>query len=142
MDMLGEYAWYAITAAIVLAAAALLYIVTRGIGLRIKGRRGQRLGISEYHEIDKMRRLVLVRRDGVEHLLLIGGNQDIVVETGIGLEDSVLTGGEGEADDQPRMATRPAPRPAVFGDRSPPPLRAVPRDEPRLRAKGPFETET
>ena len=60
MDFLGDYAWYVITALIVLVALALIYVMTRSLGARIKGRRGQRLGISEYHEIDKMRRLVLV----------------------------------------------------------------------------------
>ena len=42
-----------------------------------------RLGISEYYEIDKTRRLILVRRDNVEHLVLIGGGQDVVIEPGI-----------------------------------------------------------
>jgi flagellar protein FliO/FliZ len=33
--------------------------------------------------LDARHRLVLVRRDNVEHLLLIGGAQPVVVETGI-----------------------------------------------------------
>ena len=53
------------------------------------GRKGQRLGISEYHEIDKTRRLVLVRRDETEHLVLIGGGQDLVIESGISLNSSM-----------------------------------------------------
>jgi len=39
-----------------------------------------RLGIAEQASIDGRRKLVLVRRDNVEHLLLIGGPVDIVVE--------------------------------------------------------------
>jgi hypothetical protein len=34
--------------------------------------------------LDGRRRLLLVRRDDVEHLLLIGGPADLVVESGIG----------------------------------------------------------
>ena len=56
------------------------------------GRRGQRLGVSEYYEVDKDRRLVIVRRDGVEHLILIGGPQDIVIESNIGAPESVQPG--------------------------------------------------
>ena len=39
-----------------------------------------RLGVSEQANIDGRRKLLLVRRDDVEHLLLIGGPVDIVVE--------------------------------------------------------------
>lgn len=43
----------------------------------------RRLAMVEAMALDTRRRLVLVRRDGVEHLLLIGGPQDVVVETAI-----------------------------------------------------------
>ncbi|HBM13514.1 MAG TPA: flagellar biosynthesis protein FliO, partial [Rhodospirillaceae bacterium] len=33
--------------------------------------------------LDPRRRLVLVRRDGVEHLLLLGAQSDLAIETGI-----------------------------------------------------------
>ena len=39
-----------------------------------------RLGVTEQANIDGRRKLVLVRRDDVEHLLMIGGPVDIVVE--------------------------------------------------------------
>ncbi len=46
--------------------------------------RGQkRLGIVEVAALDARRRLVLVRRDDVEHLLLLGPTHDIVVESHI-----------------------------------------------------------
>lgn len=45
--------------------------------------RTRRLGIVEVAAVDSRRRLVLVRRDGAEHLLLVGGASDLVVETGI-----------------------------------------------------------
>ncbi len=43
----------------------------------------RRLGIVEVLPLDTRRRLVLVRRDGREHLLLIGGVTDMLVEPDI-----------------------------------------------------------
>ena len=45
--------------------------------------RGHRLHLKEYIKIDAQRSLVLVQRDNVEHLLLVGGNTDILVERSI-----------------------------------------------------------
>lgn len=48
------------------------------------GRRGRRrLGIVEVLPLDNRSRLVLVRRDQCEHLLLIGGGDAAVVERGL-----------------------------------------------------------
>ncbi len=52
-------------------------------GTRIGPRRERRLAIAEVLAIDSRRRLLLVRRDAVEHLILIGGAGDRVVERGI-----------------------------------------------------------
>ncbi|HEV7247674.1 MAG TPA: hypothetical protein VGN93_11900 [Shinella sp.] len=51
----------------------------------IRGGRNRtpRLAVLDAAAIDTRRRLVLVRRDDVEHLLMIGGPTDIVVETRI-----------------------------------------------------------
>ena len=74
-----------IAAAGVLAGLIIAMMVFGAFSRRMRGRRGQRLGISEYHELDQTRRLVLIRRDETEHLILIGGVQDMVIETGIGI---------------------------------------------------------
>src|SRR6201998_4786317 len=42
-----------------------------------------RLAVIDAAAVDGRRRLVLVRRDNVEHLLMIGGPTDIVVEPNI-----------------------------------------------------------
>ena len=47
------------------------------------GRGKRRLSVQEVLSLDSKRRLVLLKRDGVEHLLLLGLNDDVVVETGI-----------------------------------------------------------
>ena len=52
-------------------------------GMRALPRRERRLAIAEVLAVDNRRRLVLVRRDAVEHLILIGGTSDLVVERGI-----------------------------------------------------------
>jgi Meckel syndrome type 1 protein len=108
MDLIQPYLTviYAVAAIIALAIVAL--ILVKIFGKTVRGRRGNRLSISEYYEIDKSRRLVLIRRDEVEHLLLIGGNQDVVIESSVG---SPLM--------SPAPQVRPAPRPAVFGGRRP-----------------------
>ena len=145
MADINAYLPWIVTAAVLLLALLLLFLVLGMFQKRVRGRKGSRLSVSEYHELDKERRLVLIRRDGVEHLLLIGGDRDLVVETGISGPGD--TAGElprrnrltPSLDDQPqepelaRPAAPPAareplrspvlraapaaPRPAVFGDR-------------------------
>ena len=44
---------------------------------------GKRLGIIEVANVDAKRRLLLVRRDETEHLILLGLNADLLVEGGI-----------------------------------------------------------
>ncbi|MEQ8587405.1 MAG: flagellar biosynthetic protein FliO [Thalassobaculaceae bacterium] len=58
------------------------YAVER-LGLAMNVGKTQRLRIVETRVLDGRRRLVLVRRDETEHLLVIGGESDMVVETGI-----------------------------------------------------------
>jgi flagellar protein FliO/FliZ len=64
---------------------ALAWVAKRlGFGGRLASARGKRrLGIQEVLSLDNKRRLVLLKRDGVEHLILLGLNDDVVVETGI-----------------------------------------------------------
>jgi len=43
----------------------------------------KRLDIVEQTNLDGRRRLVLIRRDNIEHLIMTGGPVDVLVETGI-----------------------------------------------------------
>jgi len=76
-------------AAVALAAATLIFFVYRSItGRRLQlprnGRpRPVRLGIVDAFRLDRKRQLVIVRRDSVEHLLLIGGPNDLLIESQI-----------------------------------------------------------
>jgi flagellar protein FliO/FliZ len=62
------------------AALARRFGLAGGVG----GSRGRRrLAVVEMLPVDSRRRLLLVRKDQVEHLLLIGGPTDILVEKGV-----------------------------------------------------------
>jgi len=77
--------------AIILALVALFGLVLRkltGARLIMPGTdrsrsRQPRLGIVDVYDLDRQRQLLLLRRDNVEHLLLIGGPNDLVIETNI-----------------------------------------------------------
>jgi len=43
----------------------------------------KRIAVVDMAVVDAKRRLILVRRDDMEHLLLIGANSETVVESGI-----------------------------------------------------------
>lgn len=43
----------------------------------------RRLDVVEHSSVDGRRRLVLIRRDDVEHLIMTGGPVDVVIETNI-----------------------------------------------------------
>lgn len=47
-----------------------------------------RLSVVEARPLDIRRQLVLVRRDGVEHLLVLSPNGETVVETGIPVSEA------------------------------------------------------
>jgi flagellar protein FliO/FliZ len=75
----------------VLALVLLCAWLARRFGLagRGFGVRGQRrLSIVEVTPIDGKRRLVLVRRDDTEHLVLVGVDSAIVIESGIATPSS------------------------------------------------------
>lgn len=46
--------------------------------------RERRIGVSEVANVDARRKLLLIYRDGVEHLVMTGGPIDVVIEQGIG----------------------------------------------------------
>ncbi len=73
--------------AIILLFIFIAIAIFRRIGGEVRGKRGSRLAVTEFRELDKLRHLVLIRRDNEEHLLLIGGPQDVVIETNIGRFD-------------------------------------------------------
>lgn len=69
---------------VILLILACAWVARRlGLGGRLVAKGGQRrLAILEVLPLDGKRRLVLMRRDNVEHLLLIGHQTDLVIERG------------------------------------------------------------
>jgi flagellar protein FliO/FliZ len=49
--------------------------------------RNRRIGVTDTIPVDAKRHLILVRRDDVEHLILTGGTNDLIVEAAIPLKD-------------------------------------------------------
>lgn len=83
---------FVVAFAIILALVALFGLVLRKLtGARLmmpgadrsRSSRQPRLGIVDVYDLDRQRQLLLLRRDNVEHLLLIGGPNDVVIETNI-----------------------------------------------------------
>ena len=81
-------------AALIVAGGLLLrgYLATGSVGGGLTGltnpffgpKPERRLEVIDQANVDGRRRLVLIRRDDVEHLIMTGGPVDVVIETGIG----------------------------------------------------------
>jgi len=80
--------------------------------------------------VDSHRRLVLVRRDDIEHLLLIGGPTDVVVERDIRLSAPRRPALTGDSGHQPAPAPRPRPPQPAPAPAAPAPVRQAPAPQP------------
>jgi flagellar protein FliO/FliZ len=120
---------YIVTITLLIALAGLAFWIARqslGLGgMTLFQGKMKRVGLVESTSLDGRRRLVLVRRDNVEHLIMTGGPVDVVIETGIpmvmrsganGLRDALhraepSMGGEAAylADDVPLIMHRDQP---------------------------------
>lgn len=109
---------YAITLAVILGLIVLVVWGIRRFGggaTRPAARaRLPRLAVVDSLDIDNKRRLVLVRRDNVEHLVLIGGPSDVVVEP------SIVRQRVAQRPGQPTPAGR-STQPATAAPQPPPP---------------------
>ena len=82
-----SYLRFALALIMVLGLIGLTAWGARRLGLinnlTASGSRGRRLSVVESAAIDTKRRLVLIRRDQVEHLILLGPDGNTVIETDI-----------------------------------------------------------
>lgn len=92
-------------AVVAVAVIARRFLPGANLTTLFAGKPAKRIDIVEQATIDGKRKLLLVRRDDVEHLVMIGGPVDLVIETGI---DAHRRAGETRAVSLP--PTRP-PRP-------------------------------
>jgi flagellar biogenesis protein FliO len=143
-DVVGEYGSRFLLAAGGVGLALLLLIIvlwvirSRAPSPFVRGGRNRqpRLQVLDAAAVDARRRLVLVRRDDVEHLIMIGGPSDIVIES------RILP----VAAEQPESADRPQPveqrpisvvrpeTPPVSPPRPPVAARVEPAAEPTFSA--------
>lgn len=119
---------------LIVLAVWLLKLVYTASGKVARGR-NRRLAVMESLAIDQKRQLLVIRRDNVEHLVLIGGAQDLVIETGIPLAEPVLPSGRRPVpmvpSTKPSPVTVTPPAPVVA-----PVVRAEPSAIERLREIG------
>jgi len=88
----GNYAQFLFALIFVLGLIGLFSLLLKRLsmtgiaGLR-NGRGPRRLSIVETVMIDGKRRMVLIRRDNKEHLLMLGQQTDLLIESGIEAAD-------------------------------------------------------
>ena len=105
------FAFVAVLALIGALAWGLRRFAGNRLGANTNRGRMPRLAVIDAAAVDGRRRLVLVRRDNVEHLLMIGGPTDIVVEPNIVRampgRDQMAQRPVGNAEPPPRIAPLP-----------------------------------
>jgi flagellar protein FliO/FliZ len=106
------FAFVAVLALIGVAAWLVRRFAGNRLGANTNRGRMPRLAVIDAAAVDGRRRLVLVRRDNIEHLLMIGGPTDIVVEPNIvrampGRDQIPPRAPVGGAELPPRMAPLP-----------------------------------
>lgn len=72
----------------IIVSLALFGVILRRVvrtsqGIDANRGRQPRLGVVDSFEIDRQRQLLIIRRDAVEHLVLIGGASDLLIESNI-----------------------------------------------------------
>src|SRR5579883_1908453 len=113
------FAFLAVLALIGVAAWLVRRFASSRLGASTNRGRMPRLAVIDAAAVDGRRRLVLVRRDNVEHLLMIGGPTDIVVEPNIvrampGRDQLPPRPAVASPEAQPRIA--PIPEPGGWAD--------------------------
>jgi len=85
------YLRFALALILVLGLIALLAWLLRRFGMGVKMTKGRRLGVTEVQMLGPRHRLMLIRRDEVEHLVIVGPASETVVESGIRRGESFAT---------------------------------------------------
>ena len=114
-----------------LVALAMIYRLVFAHRLRVPaGRTRQpRLGLVDAFSLDGQRQLVLVRRDNVEHLIMIGGPNDVLVESQISRSFAAVRENNVAAQPAPARRAEPGPphaQPPEPVPAKPPPAAAAP----------------
>lgn len=152
-NILGGQGGTLLSAIVIVAVALLaLFVVVwlyrnRSSSTFVRGGRARqpRLAVLDAAAVDTRRRIVLIRRDDVEHLVMIGGPTDVVIESRIVAADDAQAAADpddsgyvlqdrsqSELARTAAPARDPAPRDPVAQDRIPHDMaQAVSPDQPR-----------
>ncbi|RUT33118.1 hypothetical protein EMQ25_08325 [Arsenicitalea aurantiaca] len=115
-----------------LALAIVLVMVVLGLWLlklvfnassNVGRARNRRISVVDSLQVDGKRQLLVIRRDNVEHLVMTGGAQDLVIETGI----------PAEKPSQPVRRPVPGNTPAEATKAASPPPSQPAETEPKAR---------
>ncbi|WP_127143277.1 flagellar biosynthetic protein FliO [Pelagibacterium montanilacus] len=141
-DILGIETTY-LTAVIALGIVVVLIILVAwalkffGTASRTVGRpRARRLTVVEAIPLDARRQALILRRDGVEHLIVTGGPNDLLVESGFDAPPQPAYGRPGRRAVEPQPTAEPEPDRQLPGRGRP--MQNASRPEPftsRLRPK-------
>jgi flagellar protein FliO/FliZ len=134
---------------IVIGLAGGVFYLVRTIGASrfgsatLRGRQ-PRLALIEVAGIDTRRSLVLIRRDNVEHLLMIGGPSDLVVESNILRAIAVGAARDSAQARPPAEPARPMPDANLWPppETTPRPSRPVAPSAPSVAAAAAMSEET
>jgi hypothetical protein len=96
--------------------------------------RYRRLSFIERAHLDGGRKLLLIRRDDVEHLVMIGGPIDIVVETGINWRPQVMPAHEFTKETGPLVRPQPAAKEEAVLELTQPVPKDREDDQPRFNS--------
>ena len=97
----------------------------------------KRLAIVETKPLDTKNRLVLIRRDGKEHLILLGAEQSLVIESGIDapIETAAAPANDTNTDEGSVSGTAPATANERFVAQLPMPAQQMHRLVSRLKER-------
>ncbi|CAN7395824.1 flagellar biosynthetic protein FliO [Phyllobacterium sp. LjRoot231] len=156
--IVGFILLFILVIALLLLVFAVLRRVTGGTFVAGGRNRQVRLSVTDAAAVDNRRRLVLVRRDDVEHLILIGGPSDVVIEQNIRQfarqprvePAAAATTPEPESRPEPKAAEAPRAQPVTPPRVAPPappahtpapPAQAAPAPQIPLRPAPPQQAE-
>lgn len=97
---MSDIFFYLLIAIVVAASVVLIAVLVRTFlprthapsGTLFRTKPERRLEIVDQANVDGRRKLILLRRDDTEHLIMTGGPADVVIETGIPRQSGKATG--------------------------------------------------
>ncbi len=110
---LTDYLKYALALVFVVSLIGIVALIARragfGLSTNVHGKRQRRLGIVESLNIDGKRKLVLIKRDNIEHLILLGTDSDLLIERAAAPQQNAFTQALSDVAQASRTSGDPTP---------------------------------